>query len=317
MITLSFFALAAHADAFKSMKLTEADLPQGYSFSDKLMCKSLQPATFYESVEKTYTSIVGKLKSKSFQSVKNEHDNGSILYFEFEKEFTATGFLEGLLWGGDNATREHPEDYYVNGSILVIWSTLNYSFIKERSQQKIGMDVVLVAQALVAAQKREDRVMTEQLKSYLSASLPDIKPGNLVSAGNTVKYNVMSRKVYTEGFYALMMQKQNNKIVIDAFDPHPSNQEEKDATSSFIEGLKKGTLIESNPIYEYVNGLFGKRELFEATSSNGSLSFSYKEGEKECYVFLRQRDKVIYMASVNKNIFTGSLDFVPFYVVVK
>ena len=59
------------------------------------------------------------------------------MYFEFETDFKGEGFLDGLLWGGDKPTKEHPEEYYAKGNFLIIWSFKKGSTIKKISKDKI------------------------------------------------------------------------------------------------------------------------------------------------------------------------------------
>jgi hypothetical protein len=306
------------SEVFRALKLTKMDLPQGYNLSTEMNCKSMQAALFYDSYESLYTDLIGKLKSKEFQSVSNEQDNGSILYFEFEKEFTQTGFLEGLLWGGEKPVREHPEEYYANGNILIIWSTSNISLIKERSKKKIGSDVVIVSQALLAAKKKgTDKELIQYLGSYLSGTKPIIPSGNIVSVGNAYKYNLTSRVIIDNGFYALMLQNSNGILKADAFNPSPSNEGEITSTKGFINGLKNGKLKTDNEIYQYINGLFGTRDLFAVETVNNTISFGFKEDKKENQIFLRQKGNILYMVNVEKNIFTEGFEFAYYYFLTK
>lgn len=47
-----------------------------------------------------YSAFIGKVKHKEIQNFKNKTDSGSIMYFEFIKDFAMKSVLEGLLWGG-------------------------------------------------------------------------------------------------------------------------------------------------------------------------------------------------------------------------
>jgi len=85
-----------------------------------------------------YESLLGKLDHKYFQSFEKKGDAGSIMYFQFEKEFQAQSFLDGLLWGSDGKpSKSEPDEYFVKGNILVIWSFNLKSPLKEISQLKV------------------------------------------------------------------------------------------------------------------------------------------------------------------------------------
>lgn len=133
-VLTSFQAL--QDDPFAKLLLTDEELPAGYKATNRTECKSIQAGILYENPE-TYAMLIGKVKNKSFQSFKSKKDSGSILYFEFEKPFEQTGFLEGLLWGGSKPTLEHPEEYQVKDNILIIWSFDKKSEIKSLSRNKV------------------------------------------------------------------------------------------------------------------------------------------------------------------------------------
>lgn len=109
----------------------------GYTESDKMLCVTPHASSFYSQTG-LYETFLGKIKSKQFQSLEKKGDKGSILYFEFEKEFTGQGFLNGLLWGeGKKPTKSEPDEYYTKGNILVIWSFDLKSEIKKVSKEKV------------------------------------------------------------------------------------------------------------------------------------------------------------------------------------
>jgi len=131
---ISHFSLGQSID---SLKLQDTEIPSGYTKADKLLCLTPHACSFYEQTD-LYASIVGKVTKKEFQSFEKKGDKGSILYFEFEKEFTADGFLAGLLWGQNSKpTKSEPDDYYFKGKILVIWGFNLKSDIKQVSKTKV------------------------------------------------------------------------------------------------------------------------------------------------------------------------------------
>lgn len=125
------------AQSLDSLMLTDSELPAGYSKSDKILCVTPHGYSFYSTTD-AYESMIGKVIQKQFQSFEKKGDKGSILYFEFEKEFDKQNFLEPLLWGEKTKpTKSEPEEYYSKGRFLVIWSFNLKSELKEVSKVKV------------------------------------------------------------------------------------------------------------------------------------------------------------------------------------
>lgn len=121
-----------------SLMLTDNDIPTGYVKSNDLLCKTVHSLSFYEQSD-LYAGFLGAIKKKSFQSFEKKGDKGSILYFEFEKEFEGNTFLDGLLWGQPGKpTKAKPDEYFSKANILIIWSLDKSSEIKKISQAKIA-----------------------------------------------------------------------------------------------------------------------------------------------------------------------------------
>ena len=118
------------------LKLMGDEVPAKYKTTEEMLYKSIQAGTFYEQTG-LYESFIGKIRNKEFQSYESKDDQGAIYYYEFEKNFTQEGFLEGLLWGGRKATKAHPEEYFVKDNILIIWSFVDKSEVKKISKDKI------------------------------------------------------------------------------------------------------------------------------------------------------------------------------------
>ena len=126
-----------HAQSIDSLQLNANEIPAGYSSVNKLQCVTPHAASFYNQTD-WYQGLIGKVVKKSFQSFSKKGDNGSILYVEFEDEFKAQAFLNGLLWGGEQKpTKSEPDDYYARGKILVIWSFKINSELKTLSMEKV------------------------------------------------------------------------------------------------------------------------------------------------------------------------------------
>lgn len=130
----SVFSFGQNID---SLKLNDNEIPSDYSKSNELLCMTPHAYSFYIQTD-IYETFLGKVTKKEFQSFGKKGDKGSILYFEFEKEFNGQGFLDGLLWGQDlKPTKSEPDEYYAKGNILVIWSFSLKSELKKTSKIKI------------------------------------------------------------------------------------------------------------------------------------------------------------------------------------
>ena|SRR5687768_10234560 len=140
-LILFIFCLASHfatfgQTAFDEFKLTEQEIPEKYKTSEEILAKSIQPKIFYNNPD-LYEGILGSVKSKGFQSFESQEDKGTVFFFEYEEKVEGEGFLEGLLWGGTKPTKDHPEEYLIKDNILIIWSFVRKSEIKDLSKQKI------------------------------------------------------------------------------------------------------------------------------------------------------------------------------------
>ena len=120
-----------------SLKLIDTEIPTGYSKSNKLLCVTLHASSFYDQTD-IYETFLGKVTKKEFQSFEKKGDKGSIVYFEFEKEFNGQGFLNGLLWGqGTKPTKSEPAESCATGKILISWSFNLKSELKQISKTKV------------------------------------------------------------------------------------------------------------------------------------------------------------------------------------
>ena len=127
------------AQNFDKLKLAENEIPNDYKLTEESKCISIQACTFYKNPG-MYSALIGKIKSKEIQNFENKRDSGSIMYFEFEKDFEMQGFIEGLLWGGKKPTKEHPEEFFSWKNILIIWSFSQNSDLKKISKEKIELE---------------------------------------------------------------------------------------------------------------------------------------------------------------------------------
>ena len=137
IIIVFFLVQHLYGQSLDSLKLKKEDLPNGYSLTSELKCKSIQACSFYNS-STIYNSILGKVKYKTIQNFKGKSDDGTIMYFEYETKFEGEEFLKGLLWGeSSKPTKEHPEEYLIRDNILIVWSFKPTSVLKKLSQEKI------------------------------------------------------------------------------------------------------------------------------------------------------------------------------------
>jgi hypothetical protein len=129
--------ISSKGQSIDSLKLTDSEMPAGYTKSNELLCKTPHALSLYQQMD-MFESFLGKLDHKDFQSFEKKGDSGSILYFQFQKDFTGQGFLDGLLWGSDGKpSKSEPDEYFVKGNILIVWSFNYKSNLKSISRQKV------------------------------------------------------------------------------------------------------------------------------------------------------------------------------------
>jgi hypothetical protein len=137
LVTMLCFISISFSQKIDSLKLYDSQIPAGYLQSSKLLCKTVHAYSFYEQTD-LYAAFLGNLVKKDFQSFEKKGDKGSILFFEFEKDFTGEAFLEGLLWGNaGKPTKQNSDEYLVKGRFLIIWSFNLDSELKKTSKEKI------------------------------------------------------------------------------------------------------------------------------------------------------------------------------------
>jgi len=132
-----FISAVSFGQAIDSLQLNDTEIPAGYSKSDEMLCVTPHACSFYGQTD-LFETFLGKIIKKGFQSFNKKGDSGTILYFEFEKEFKGQSFLSPLLWGeGKKPTKSEPDDYYAKGNILIIWSFNLKSELKQISKTKV------------------------------------------------------------------------------------------------------------------------------------------------------------------------------------
>lgn len=124
----------------EDIKLTDIDLPTGYSFSNELYCYSLQAQNLYNNPGFSDFLTSSQFSNKQFQGINGPNgDKGSILYIQYKEDLNsgAKSFLKGFIWGADSPSEEHPEEIFINGKNLIVWSFPKDSTIKYISQKKL------------------------------------------------------------------------------------------------------------------------------------------------------------------------------------
>ena len=94
-----------------SLKLTDDEIPVGYTKSNNMLCVTPHASSFYNQSD-LYDTFLGKVTKKEFQSFTKKGDEGSILYFEFETEFKGQSFLDGLFLPSNVSRRGRCVDSY-------------------------------------------------------------------------------------------------------------------------------------------------------------------------------------------------------------
>ena len=137
LVFFLFLSANVFSQTLADLKLKPKEIPKSYTLTDSENCISFQACNFYKQVA-MYSPYVGKVKNKEVQHFESKNGSGTIMYFEFEYKFKGEGFLEGLLWGNTKKPSvEHPEEYFVKGNLLVIWSFKSGSQIKKISEDKV------------------------------------------------------------------------------------------------------------------------------------------------------------------------------------
>ncbi|MDI9256882.1 hypothetical protein [Flavobacterium sedimenticola] len=122
------------SQSIAELKISSEELPKEYAMTKETQCKSVHACAFYKQTD-LYSSFLGKVKSKEIQNFQSKKDSGSIMYFEFERDFEADEFLKGLLWGSQLPSKSHPEEFIAKGKFLII-----YSFEKDSELKKLAQD---------------------------------------------------------------------------------------------------------------------------------------------------------------------------------
>ncbi|MBI1849643.1 MAG: tetratricopeptide repeat protein [Planctomycetes bacterium] len=114
---------AAKPITLESLQIAKSELPAGWTFVDELRCVSQQPLGFFDSPETA--GLFPKAKAKAFQTIAAAGSHGgTVLYFEYAEPFEARrkSTLAGLLWGGVEPSKMHPEQFAIYDHFLVILS---------------------------------------------------------------------------------------------------------------------------------------------------------------------------------------------------
>lgn len=138
LISLLSSASTSFAQTLDSLKLNAIEIPAGYNKTDELVCATTYSSSFYNQTD-LYESIVGKLIKKEYQSFNKKGDQGAILYFQFEKDFKAQSFLNGLLWGQEKKRQRQYQMNIMQKEVFLLFGALilkvqSKIFQKQKSQ---------------------------------------------------------------------------------------------------------------------------------------------------------------------------------------
>ena len=125
-------------DSINDFLLLSSDLPQYYKLITKEVPVSQQASSLYNKID-LYSEVLGVNPiDKWFQSFESSNDSGTVYYILFDdvaKE--ALPFSEGLIWGESYPSKEHPDEIFTNGNMLIVLSFKGDSKIKEIIKSKI------------------------------------------------------------------------------------------------------------------------------------------------------------------------------------
>lgn len=132
-----------------SLKLTKADLPDGYELGNEIRAISIQPVTFYEKPDQMGI-LPGPVK-KAYQELRFKGaTRGTLMLFQYknaDEPARIEGFLKGLLWGeATGPSAMHPEELYIAENVIFIFcfgyqseeSRLVKDFLSEKKGVVIG-----------------------------------------------------------------------------------------------------------------------------------------------------------------------------------
>jgi hypothetical protein len=123
LFTLIYLSVGySQTHTIDSLKIKPENIAGEYKVLTELKCQSFQSRLLYDDPS-MYSFILGNLQEKAFQSFELNHQTGSILYLVFDKKTeNAQGFIQGLLWGGEEPSKGHPEEIITNGNTMIIIS---------------------------------------------------------------------------------------------------------------------------------------------------------------------------------------------------
>ena len=120
----------------EGLKLTDADIPRDYIKLNEIISES-RAATYYKRTD-VYSSMLGEVVKKDFQSFTSKKDSGTIFYFEYRNKFDAEEYLKGVLIGDDAPSKARLTEYLIKDNILIVWRfSKKSSKLKSISKEKI------------------------------------------------------------------------------------------------------------------------------------------------------------------------------------
>ena len=185
IITLACGALAAE-QSIDRLKLTKADLPEGYELGTDIRAISIQPVTFYDKPDQM--GLLPMPVKKAHQELRYKGaTRGTLMMFQYKNADEAgsiEGFLKGLLWGEPTGPSEmHPEELYVADNVIFVFcfgyrsdeSQLVKDILREKKGVAIGGPVDPFKQVITRARRYYNKDDAKKGIAYLKKEYDVIK----------------------------------------------------------------------------------------------------------------------------------------------
>jgi hypothetical protein len=124
--------LAGPAVTLEALTVAAKELPKGLALVEGEHCVSVQASTLFKSPEQS--GILPKPVATSCQSfAKGKETPGSLLVLQYDEPLPegSRGFVQGLIWGEEGPTAQHPEEIFFSGDFMIVLSFPNGSQARE------------------------------------------------------------------------------------------------------------------------------------------------------------------------------------------
>jgi hypothetical protein len=117
--------------------LNEGDIP-GATLGKELIAKSIQVQYFFLQPD-AYSAMLPPLIEKDIQSVQTAREQGSVMFFRYERNIEdIKGFFTGLFYGEAKAPfDEHPEEFIIHNDTMIIFCFERKSVLGPDVKKKI------------------------------------------------------------------------------------------------------------------------------------------------------------------------------------